>query len=1011
MSTRTRRNRVLLPGFAWAFVLLGTLGCEDGPSQVYEPSPEGAGGRWNDGKSGGHADKSTGDYGSTYGGTTQNEICTADVRKARWEKAFREDIVPPRMVAGLDLAGGEEWQGLRFEDAERNALCQSNNLGAAGDTVFAGWGDNQEVVVDYNVNTGKIEFVRMFGGYTGKVTAKSDPKSRFSKDGLHTYVFQINQPVLRDGVVFRFDWSDNVKVAEQGTELFHALMYTFAPDLPRDETNCVQAGQCISRAVGEGEAVFGARGIGFYIHVPSIVAPGNGPSTPDYFYMWPVKLMPFSAADMFLKLDAEGPIATANGLGDRKVDCKLFMGQRYADFIDRCVAVTTDDALNKKTVAKLLGNLRHTDENYIFSVEGVNQDFSSEKLFTDAHRWDIIHDDWRPEADDQATEFILDVRANGKLLNEYDPRTDNLAATNAPGLFATAAIYREFAQLAQHELHAMMPKGTPKYELGAPQCLRPDDPAAPLDPAWKPAEGCTGLEGFILPSKPDSDDPRMNRISFGNYARAFFGYVTVLKPGDPKATFCSDPSEPKVSGISPRYPVDYKNPNGWSDCRTVSLWDGSWQKIVEVLGKGEVGNLPPEARDRKWFFKIWARAYVKYLLNASRLAGLTPKSTEPADLSRPPTGKPAYDEPELDELLFDDLGAENEKFEYIDRRFVDAQNEPIKFEYEVLILSGNQRDSKFHKRMTRPEKAMYRAMSTDKTAPEGKENTVLFTNMVGSKILKQGGWIGAPPDSEAKPAIPALSPYQCASTDDPVWIEHCFAAGGPRNIPPMDAAGNLLMDETGKRPLLARYPGAFGETVFSIGATHIKVEDPDEKLKLIRSAKAFVPNFADPYDPTSKNLGDLPVLVDWRAKAPTIGISIPLNGVRDVFRETFEMDFSGSSLTLLVDYLPVKIGDETRQKIVGVSSNDYLGDLFLCRDPKTGDLLRVEQYESMATILDWIEKHPGSRDACGLMVRYSPYNNYPHLLHSKAASMYVIVKQGSGYGRVSTVVAYDSSIE
>ena len=37
--------------------------------------------------------------------------------------------------------------------------------------------------------------------------------------------------------------------------------------------------------------------------------------------------------------------------------------------------------------------------------------------------------------------------------------------------------------------------------------------------------------------------------------------------------------------------------------------------------------------------------------------------------------------------FIDDLGADNEKFEYIDRRFVDFGHEPLKFEYEALIVA------------------------------------------------------------------------------------------------------------------------------------------------------------------------------------------------------------------------------------------------------------------------------------------------------------------------------------
>jgi hypothetical protein len=971
---------------ALAFAALLTSACEDGPHQIYSPSPEGAEGTWNDGKGGNVSDKTEASFTARFGGTSKQEICTAEERKLKWEQRFRMDIQPPTKVGGLDLAGGPDWPGLPFATAEsRNELCQANALGADGDIVFVSWGDNNEIIAEYNVNTQKIDFVRMLQGYTGKVKAKSDPKSRFSPNGQQReYVFQIGAPVLRDGQTFRLDWGTPALIAEQGTELFHALMYTFAPELPRNETNCVAAGQCLARPVDEGEAVFGARGIGFYIHVPSITAPGTGPSTPDYFYMWPVKLLPFSAAEMFLKLDQEGPIATANELGDKKKNCKLFMGQKYKDFIDTCVAVSNDPTLNKKTEAKLLGNMRHTDENFIFSVEGVNQDFSSEKLFTPAFLSEIVHDDWRPEPDDQATEFILDVRATGSLKNEIDPRP----GTSASSIFATAAIYREYVRLVQQELHKMMPSNLPRHDVGSPECLMPDtaNPPASFDPkTWRPAAGCTGFEGAITPAKKDTGNPKIDKLSLGVGARAWFGYVTVLKPGDPKIAFCDDPTEMLGSGLETN-PGLFKNPNGFSHCSVASLWDGSFQRVLEVLGNGNVANLPTEVRDRKWYFKIWALAYTKYLLNAHRF---------PTDLNKPPANV-TYDEPELDHLLFDDLGAENEKFEYIDRRFVDAQNEPIKFEYEVLILSGNQRDSRFHKRMTRPERVMYRALAQDKTLPPGKENSVLFTNMVGSTVLKNN-WYAATEDKNA---------YYCATHVD----EDCLAVS-LSNKAPTDSAGNILKDERGQ-PLLSRYPGAFGETVFTLGTTHIKVQDPDARLRKIRSAVVEVPNFANPFDPSSANGGNMQVLVDWREKQPTIGISVPFNGIRDKFVEANEMDFSGSSVTLHLDYLDVPGPNNTKkQRLVGASSNDYLGDLFLCRDPRTGDLLRVEQYESMATVIDWIEKHPGTRDACGLIVRYSPYNNYPHQLIAKEAGMYVIVKQGSGYGRVSTVVAYDRSIE
>ena len=59
-----------------------------------------------------------------------------------------------------------------------------------------------------------------------------------------------------------------------------------------------------------------------------------------------------------------------------------------------------------------------------------------------------------------------------------------------------------------------------------------------------------------------------------------------------------------------------------------------------------------------------------------------------------------------------------------------------------------------------------------------------------------------------------------------------------------------------------------------------------------------------------------------------------------------------------------------------VETTDFLGEIFVCQDAPTGDLLGVRMYSTVATILDWLGNHPGSYDACGIIIRYSPYGNY-----------------------------------
>jgi hypothetical protein len=944
----------LAAGSALAF-----SGCEDGPDQLYGQAPPGAGDRWNDGEQPPTWDDGAKNgFGDDFNGTSKQELCSGPQKQKAWAQMVNEPLVPPRMLGGLDVAGGDLWPGLDFRDAEKK-LCQSDALGADGmGSIYAAWGDAQEVMVGYNLTNLKINFVQINQGYKGTIDFKSRPGSRF---GSHTYKMGVGRQIERDNKPFEMHWSERPKLDEEGTELFDAMMYTFAPELPSDDVNCRQSGACRLLSDGVGGGGFGARNIGFYLHIPSITKPQPIPSTPDYFYLFPVKVLPFSNAEMFLKLDAEGPTAVAANLGDKKSTCTMKMGIPYSSFLNDCVTVLTDSQKNKLATNKLLGNMQHTSENFIFDVAGVNLDFSSEKI----GQFDVVHDDWEPQSNDVATEFIIDIRANGKMLNEYAP--DKKTYT----MGGTAAIYREYARIVQAELHKRMNPSLTRHALGAAECMLPETPLTPQQlQTWRPAAGCTGMEQFITPAKADTGKANIDKMSVGPAIAQALGFTSVMKPGDPVAVFCADPGVFEHCGGSTDH-IGFAS----------SVWDGTYKRVLDYLANGNIYDLPPEARDRKFYFKLWGHAYIKYLKAAALY---------PTDLS-----KPEFDqyEPEPDHLIFDDLGAENEKFEYIDRRFVTDKLEPIKFEYEALVTAGNQRDSKFHRRMTRAERTLYKAMSVDKSAAPGKDDNTRLTNIVGSIILRDN-WIGT--GLEGKDA------YFCATTESDA---DCIDAGGPMNTAPKKN-GVMMKDDYGQ-PLLTNYKGAFGETVFTLGTSHLKLA---QELPLIRSAKVEVPNNSDPYDPFKIGLAASPIittLADWRPKTPNNGFRIPLNGQRDKFIASASVDFSGSSLSLNLDY---ELQPDGMMSLEAVQSNDYMGDLFLCRDPVTGDLLRVEQYEAMAEVIEWIQTHPGSYEACGFIIRYSPFNNYPHMLAATKAGIVLLVNQGSGYGRISSVEIYDPNL-
>ena len=139
------------------------------------------------------------------------------------------------------------------------------------------------------------------------------------------------------------------------------------------------------------------------------------------------------------------------------------------------------------------------------------------------------------------------------------------------------------------------------------------------------------------------------------------------------------------------------------------------------------------------------------------------------------------------------------------------------------------------------------------------------------------------------------------------------------------------------------------------------------------------------------------------------------DGQQDVFVETFSLDFSGQVVTPVLDYLPVTNTDDagnvtsTQIAIQAVETEDFLGDVFLCYDASTagqggdpaapGDLLNVHLFTSIPTILSWLTAHPNAATrsgTCGIIIRYSPFNNYVDYIQSSTNGVRLGVDQGCG---------------
>jgi hypothetical protein len=305
---------------------------------------------------------------------------------------------------------------------------------------------------------------------------------------------------------------------------------------------------------------------------------------------------------------------------------------------------------------------------------------------------------------------------------------------------------------------------------------------------------------------------------------------------------------------------------------------------------------------------------------------------------------------------------------------------------------------------------------------------VRITNIVGSPILASS-WKGVSdtkdahycastliPKAQCTPETclqdPATQKYGNCDADDLCPERECTKAG---QVPPMDSAhGKFMLDDYGQ-PLLKNYRGAFTGTAFALGASHLTLV---EEFPYIKSATIKIPMFPDPYnpvDPPSIAGSNWPIVIaDWRPETPGNGIRIPQSEQLDKFIPSATIVMGGSSLTLDL-YYTHPIGPDGQplknMQIEAVQSDNYMGNIFLCIDDQTGDLLSVEQYESMDVIQDWLDGHPGSRTACDILTRFSAFGEYPLLFAAKNAGVVLDVGAGSGIGRITHIEMYDTTLQ
>lgn len=902
-----------------------------------------------------------------------------------------EPIIPPTQAAGIDGSGGAKWSGITVEEAELKN-CQSNTQGDAfGDgTVVNVWGDNSEVWIKYSLaNHNKIEWITVSSGYLGELNFSS-------RDGKNKYQVVLDKQITKNGKPYQLDWDDDAKFNVEATELADALFATFAPQLPAEDIkagSCIESGHC-TKTVFPDIAALRIWPLGMHMWVDQ---PHTAQPVPSKFNRIDLRLprvMPYTLASTEMKLDAEGPIAKISGLGGNKT-CKIELGMTWKDFLANCVNVTGKKEIDDVTYAKLIGNIAHDAETFLFDTSGIDLNFIS----TTIGQFEVLLDADRPKDGDKANSLTIDAATLGVYANDYtaDGKTQDL--------HGTGAVYFEYARLVQQELNKQLKLKNPAavtHELGDPACLFPDVLSDSFDAtAFKYAENCTGFEGFVTPMPPllDANGVAMpvdvsptNRNRLGVGAGDLIGTLG-LKPGKPIVAFCMDANGDLATGYTYCGDGDNSGKQG-------AFWDTSFDRVLTVLGKGQLANLPPECRDRRFYFRLFTIAVVKYLMVAGDPTKL--------DLSKI--------EVDLNNLFFDSEGAGQYEFgEYIDRRFVSATQAPLDFVLKADILNGTMYDYNFDRYLLRDEAAVYQTMTEKSGDPLGKENDLTITNVFGSPVLANG-WT-----DHAVQGLPAKSAYQCATADWKTAVEFDkIAAACEGELPPLDplyvpnlndktAPAVIPLRENGK-PFLTPYKGAFAgrSTPFSLGTNKLAIE---ATYPALGAAKVKIHRTADPYDPTSKALASIQVLAEpWFPPQPGLGFDVPLNAQQDKLILAGLLDFSGVTTSFSIYYQQVKetadgLGDV---KIMSVDSVDYLGDVFLCQDPQTRDILRTRMYASVQTIIEWIDNHPGVYEACGLLIRYSPYNNFPDYITSTINGVRVGVTQGGGFGRVNDATLWQT---
>lgn len=1040
-----------IPFYAAPFVALAALlnaGCEDGPDQTYSPAPANAGNIWNGspgqgglGDGGAVVGTATENYDASFGGQNLNNICNAGQEKAIWTSLFAQNIAPPGIAGGIDITGGGyfmgpeghctaggcvgadgftsnssftydatkvTWTGMTVEQAEA-ILCQSTptpGLVFQGFTNSAGWGENLEFEVLYNLNSRQITDLILEPGYAGTLTAKATTTNGGNKVGdIWAMPFQ-NTPLTLNGAPVTLSWnkSDPAFIASING-WYNALLDQFAPNFPRD-ADCTNnaAGHCVLYIFpGQAGVNFPALNMNFYF--PGPPDPTSITSTVSLLDLGLLKLMPFATAAELLKLDPTGPIASVPNISNSGTNCTYTLGETFKDFNAACVqsypsSDPTQTSDNTIAENKLFGGMTHSDEAYSFDLAGLDPQFVAASLAPT----NVVLDGQQPAATDVAYDFEIDTQDLGTVANDYpgnNPFDANGKQTITPDFHGMGLVTLEWAQLIQEYLGQY---GV-NTQIGDPDCLAAFGVYVSSTAAGNPAFGtvagvtasgapkvCSGLEGIVTSAPPADAATAPYNFPGNALGAAIQQSATIsaikptlsMKPGSWTSAFCADAGGLDANGM----PVGYTQCNGGGYFSTP-------RAIVDAAIIAQSGfngaAVPPELTNSRFFFQEWVLALTKYF------QVVTPAGASPVDASIATIDKIAIDP---NNFFLDSAGAGFDSAQYVYRNSV---NGPPVQAPTVLSLSAELNfdsisDYAFDRWNFRGETLLYSVLQADPTTALPKAGDqpgaepLLLSNVVGSSVLTSLFGTGSAAYQGAVAAYTAdATPANCSATNPcidtdltdyaPSFQQSALNIAGPSAAPSIS-------------PLVATTTG-YG---------------------LIESAVISLPAWSKPYDPTSASPSDKNVqeLLNFIPAGASVGFPVTIDGSREKFYNTNQTTITGVSFNGELNWEYVPAGS-TNVVIRAFQSQNYLGQIFMCAEPSPTvayqyDILAISMYEPAGTILNWLAAHPKAETDCQIIIQYSIYGNYADYIESNQYGIRLALNASYGGAVVTGATVFDPNV-